>query len=358
MRADDDAGQQGWVAALFGSVFILRRIFAAAVHPFVRFCKQIAIHDLQLRHELRSCRFGHNISGVPFMADQAADIDRLELRSLPGAQTAFVEHPGHRIAAGSLVGHLFKYFPHPGGFLRVDLQVFDWLVALIDPPFVHGAVSVGHKAAGIVTARDDLADTVARAHRRFLALPRRLPEADVVHQLVAVALDALLALVGAPHLNTVLDKPFQHKRRFALDASQPVEHIDEQNVKFFVAGRRAQFLDHIAFAGGNLGPGHAFFGLLLHHAPTLLLRKLAAGNFLHRDVIVVDLALGGDPVCQCGPFGVRWQAALQCCKIGIVQPLLVGLGDLDLFSVLVDIDHRFPLYRCVAGRFPVTTTIL
>ena len=100
-----------------------------------------------------------------------------------------------------------------------------------------------------MTARDDLADTVARAHRRFLALPRRLPEADVVHQLVAVALDPLLAFVGAPHFNTMLDEPFQHKRRFALDAPQPVEHIDQQDIELSVAGCGSQFLDHIALAG-------------------------------------------------------------------------------------------------------------
>ena len=76
-----------------------------------------------------------------------------------------------------------------------------------------------------MSARDDLPDTVTGTHECFLTLPRRLPEAYVVHQLVAVALDALLAFVGATHLNTVLDKPLQHKRRLALDAVQPVEHI-------------------------------------------------------------------------------------------------------------------------------------
>ena len=170
------------------------------------------------------------------MPNQAADIDRLELDPLPGAQAALIEHSGHRVAAGTLIGDLFKYLPHPGGFLRVDLQIFDRLVALVDAALVHGAVSVGHEATGIVPARDDLPDAVAGAHRRFFALPRRLPEADVVHQLVTVALDPLLALVGAPHFNAVLDKPFQHKRRLALDPPQPVEHIDQQDVKLPVAG--------------------------------------------------------------------------------------------------------------------------
>ena len=236
MGTDNNARQQTGVIALFCSVFIIRRVFAAAVHPLVGLGEQIVIHDLQLRHIFRLGGLGDDVAGVSLMPDQAADIDRLELGPLPGAQAALIKHPGHCIAAGALVGDLFKYLPHPGGFLRVDLQILDRLVALVDPPLVHGAVSVGHEAAGIVPARDDLADAVAGAHRCFLALPRRLPEADVVHQLVTVALDPLLALVGAPHLNAVLDKPFQHKRRLALNAAQPVEHIDQQDIELPVAG--------------------------------------------------------------------------------------------------------------------------
>ena len=183
------------------------------------------------------------------MPDQAADINRLKLGPLSGAQAALVEHPCHRIAAGPLFGDFFKYLPHPSGFLRVDLKIFDRLVAFVDPSLVHCAVSIGHKAAGVVPTGDDLPDAVAGAHGRFFALPCRLPEADVVHQLVAVALDALLALMGAPHLNAVLDEPFQHKRRLALDTPQPVEHIDQQDVKLPVTGCGAQLLDHIALTG-------------------------------------------------------------------------------------------------------------
>ena len=292
------------------------------------------------------------------MPDQAADIDRLELGPLPGAQAALIEHPGHRVAAGSLVSNLFKYLPHPGGFLRVDLQILDRLVALVDAALVYGAVSVGHEATGIVPARDDLADAVAGAHRCFLALPRRLPEADVVHQLVAVALDPLLALMSAPHLNAVLDEPLQHKRRLALDPPQPVEHIDQQDIELPVAGCGSQFLNHIALAGGDFGTGHTFFSFFHHHTPALLLRKLAAGNFLHRDVIVIDLAFGGDPIFQRRTLGVHRQVALQRHEIGIVQPLLVGLGNFDLFPVLVCISHCAFLYMAVLRGLPVITNIL
>ena len=209
---------------------------ATAVHPIVGLGKQIVINDLQLRHIFRLGGFGDDVAGVSLVPDQAADIDRLELGTLPGAEAALIEHPGHRVAAGTLVGDLFKYLPHPDGFLRVDLQILDRLVAFVDAALVYRTIPVWHEATGIVPARDDLADAVAGAHGCFFALPCRLPEADVVHQLVTVALDPLLALVGAPHFNAVLDKPFQHKRRLTLDPPQPVEHIDQQDVKLPVAG--------------------------------------------------------------------------------------------------------------------------
>ena len=78
----------------------------------------------------------------------------------------------------------------------------------------------------------------------------------------------------------------------------------------------------------------------------------------HLDFIVIDLAFGGNPVFQRSPFGVRGQAALQRREIGVIQPLLVGLGDLDLFPVLVCISHCAFLCLCVLRGFPVITTIL
>ena len=105
----------------FCSVLVLRRIFAAAVHPLVGFDEQIILDDPQLRYIFRLGGSSDDVACVSLMPDQAADIDRLEFGPLPGAQPTLVEHPGHRVAAGSLVGHLFKHLPPPGGFLRIDL---------------------------------------------------------------------------------------------------------------------------------------------------------------------------------------------------------------------------------------------
>ena len=191
--------------------FSCASFFAAAVDDLVRPGEQLLIHDLQLLYKLRSGRLGDQIPGVALVADHPPDVHRLKPGPLPGAQAAVVQHPGHRVAAGSFVGHFFKDFAHPGGFIRVDLQVLHRLVALVYPALIDSPVSIRHEPTGKMPAGHDLPNAVAGADRGFLAFSCRLPKADVVHQLIAVALDPLLALVDAPHLDAMLDKPFQHR---------------------------------------------------------------------------------------------------------------------------------------------------
>ena len=50
-----------------------------------------------------------------------------------------------------------------------------------------------------------------------------------------MAFDALLAFVGAPHLDTVLDEPFQYEWCFTLNASQPVKHIHQKDIEVTLA---------------------------------------------------------------------------------------------------------------------------
>ena len=118
MGTDNDARQQTGVIALSCSVFILRHIFAATVHPLIGLGKQIVINDLQLWHIFRLGRLGDDVAGVSLVSNQATDIDRLEF--------------------GPLFGDLFKDFPHPGGFLWIDLQVFDGWSRLLARPLFTG----------------------------------------------------------------------------------------------------------------------------------------------------------------------------------------------------------------------------
>ena len=171
----------------------------------------------------------------------------MELCSGAGAQSPVVQHLGQRIPAGSFVNHLVKQFPYPSSFFLIDDQIHDRLISLVPSALIHQLVAIAYKTTCIVAAGHDLSDSIAGSDGCFLRLPCRLPKADVVHQLIAVCLNFLLALMGTPHLNSMLDEPFQHKGSFAFDSSKTVKHIDQQNVKFTIGGFFFQLLDGIAF---------------------------------------------------------------------------------------------------------------
>lgn len=48
-------------------------------------------------------------------------------------------------------------------------------------------------------------------------------------------------------------KPFQYKWCFTLDASQPVKHIHQKDIKVTLARLTAQFLNHVPLTGRNFG---------------------------------------------------------------------------------------------------------
>ena len=143
--------------------------------------------------------------------------------------------------------NLIKEFPNPCSFFLIDDQIHDRLIPFVPSALVYQLIAIAHKTTCIVTAGHDLPDSIAGSDGCFLRLPRRLPKADVVHQFITVCFDFLLALVGTPDFNAMLDEPFQHKRCFTFDSPKSVKHIDQQNVKFAVGGFFLQLLDGIAF---------------------------------------------------------------------------------------------------------------
>lgn len=169
------------------------------------------------------------------MPDNPQYIVGLEFGSRAGTQTAIIQHFSQRVTTGSLVDYLIKQFAHPCCFFLIDGKVHNRLIPLVATSLIFQLVSVAHKSAGIMTAGNNLPDSIACSDGSFLGLPCRLLETDVVHQLIAVGFDFLLALMGTPHFDAVLDKPFQHKRRFTFDSSEAVKHIHQQNVEFTVS---------------------------------------------------------------------------------------------------------------------------
>ena len=149
----------------------------------------------------------------------------------------------------------------------------------------------------------------------------------------------LLSFVGAPHLNAMVDKPLQNEGGFTVNASQTVKHVDQQDVEVFLFRLLSQFLNHVPLGRGNLGAGDAFFGLLCHYPPAVILCELPALDFLERDVIMVHLSFGGDPVGQRRTRRIGGELQLLCVKPAVAQPSLVCFRDRHSVPLIVRVVH-------------------
>ena len=165
------------------------------------------------------------------MLNHPFDVGRLKLRPLASTQSSLVQHLCHGVPTGAFFRHFRKDFPDPRRFIRIDFQILYGLISLVDSTFINSAVSVRDKSSGEMPAGNNLTDAVPGSHGSLFAFPCCLPEPDIVHQLIAVALNSLLAFVSAPHLDTVLDKPLQYEWCFTLNSSKPVKHIHQKDIE-------------------------------------------------------------------------------------------------------------------------------
>ena len=68
----------------------------------------------------------------------------------------------------------------------------------------------------------------------------------------------LLAFLGTPDLNTVVDKPFHNEGCFVIAPAKAVKHENKKDVKGVQCRLALDLLYGIALLGGDLEAGHAF----------------------------------------------------------------------------------------------------
>lgn len=118
-----------------------------------------------------------------------------------------------------------------------------------------------------------------------------------------MVVEALLTLAGAPHFNTLLDEPLDHKRCLVIASAQAVEHENQQYIELVQYGALFDFYNSIARIGADLVAGHAFFADLIDNFPV----RVRSGIFpaclaLHRNIVVINLSDGGNTVKANHPF--------------------------------------------------------
>ena len=125
------------------------------------------------------------------------------------------------MSAEALMHILVKNDPHHGGLGFIDDQIIKFMLALVEAPAFHKVIAVWSKAAFEAATLNELAQCGFGTDRSLFAFTVSLPKADVVGELVRVAVEALLPLLGTPYLDSVLYKPFYYKGRFVSDTPVP-----------------------------------------------------------------------------------------------------------------------------------------
>ena len=113
---------------------------------------------------------------------------------------------------------------------------------------------------------------------------------------MSTCVEPLLSLVHAPDFDALLRKPLHDKGRFIITATETVKHEHQQDVKLALHCGLLDFLEFVTLFGRFFEAGNAFFGKFLDDLPALTFCKVAAGFFLHGDVILFDLSFGRNTV--------------------------------------------------------------
>ena len=106
---------------------------------------------------------------------------------------------------------------------------------------------------------------------------------------------SLLSFVHAPDFDALLREPLHNKGRFIITATETVKHEHQQDVKLALH-RGLLDLEFVTLFGRFFEAGNAFFGKFLDDLPALTFCKVAAGFFLHGDVVFLDLSFGRNTV--------------------------------------------------------------
>ena len=116
------------------------------------------------------------------------------------------------------------------------------MLALVEAAAFYKVIAVWSKTTLKAAILDKLPQSGLGTDRGFFTFAIRLPEADIICELICVAVKPLLPLLRAPHPDAIFHKPFHHKGRFVRDTSDAVKHEHQQNIKLALLG---MFLDDL-----------------------------------------------------------------------------------------------------------------
>lgn len=140
-----------------------------------------------------------------------------------GTEPTVVQFPRHCMGAYALIQRASMHLLHDQHLCRINRLILYQDTLFIGAPLVNQTVTVLHPAAREDARFSHLLD----AGGGLAGFSGRLPESDVVQQIVNMIVEFLLPLAGTPDLDALFDDPLHNEGRFVLTASKPVEHEDK-----------------------------------------------------------------------------------------------------------------------------------
>ena len=226
-------------------------------------------------------------AGVGEVADHAANAGMMPPLACPRAVALLVQISSNALCAEAFMNVFIENDTDNSSFAFIDHQIIKFVLTLVEASAFHKIIAKRGDTALETAALDKLTKRGFCADGGLFAFTVRLPEANVVGQLVGMAVETLFALLGAPHLDPILYKPFHHKGRFVRDTSDTVEHEHKQNIELFLLRHTLDDLQLVAVFSSYLMTGHAFFLFLVNDLPAHFFAKRMAGFALHGNIGLV-----------------------------------------------------------------------
>src|SRR5699024_290620 len=199
--------------------------------------EQLRLNDLQMGQFLGAALAAPQDACIGQIADDASDGGVVPHLPCSGPVALPVQVSSDPLCAVALVDVLFKNSSYHGGLALIDHQIVKLMFALVEAPAFDQIIAIRGEPALEAARLDELTQGGLGTDGSLFALSVGLPETDVIGELVGVAVKTLLAFLGAPYLDPLLDEPFHHKGRFICNAPDAVKHEHQQDVELFLPGQ-------------------------------------------------------------------------------------------------------------------------
>ena len=193
-----------------------------------------------------------DISAVDLSCENALNIRYIQRLAVMRSHALIVELVRYGVRSHILKHSHLEYSPYIRRFFIVYNEIADFKAFLVEPAALYELIPERNYSFCENPFLNKLAHSRPYTFRSLCAFSGSLPEPYVIHQLINVIIETLFALLNAPNLDTLLNEPFDHKRRFIINTPDTVKHKDEENIELLIDSVLFELLNSISLVGVNL----------------------------------------------------------------------------------------------------------